>query len=356
MKEDFNNWCVLQTPMGDFRMYDSGDESVRIISYGDIFSLLNIPLVRIHSSCLASEVFGAMDCDCADQLRESMKLIASEKNGLIIHLHQEGRGQGLSRKIQAVRLMQENKLDTFDSFEHLKFKQDIREYDVVVNLLNSLNIKSVRLISNNPKKSDFLKSNGFNVFCVNTHPNIRPENSDYLYTKNEKLGHNLPINKHAYGPIKFYHSDQPWGEFSNFSKHSIFVDQKIWPTVEHYYQASKFTKMDDKERIRRASTPTLAKQYAQEMLTPLLQTEWSEIKKEVMFKGLRAKFSQHPDLAELLISTNDRVLIEHTKNDFFWGDGGDGSGDNHLGHLLTSLRKELCDKVSTKARVEMCVG
>ncbi len=356
MKEDLKNWCVLPTPMGNFRMYDSGDESIRIISYGDIFSLPNIPLVRIHSSCLASEVFGAMDCDCADQLRESMKIIASEKKGLIIHLHQEGRGQGLSRKIQAVRLMQENNIDTFDSFERLNFKQDVREYDAIVKILEVLNIKSVLLISNNPRKSDFLKSNGISVSCVNTHPNIRPENSDYLHTKNEKLGHNLPINKYTDDRIKFYHSDQPWGEFSNFSKHSIFLDQKIWPTVEHYYQASKFEKMVDREFIRRASTPILAKQFAQEMFTPLLQTEWLEIKKEVMFKGLRAKFSQHPDLTELLISTNDRVLVEHTKNDLFWGDGGDGSGNNQLGQLLMLLRKELCDQASIKARVEMCVG
>lgn len=352
MKENFDNWCVLPTPMGDFRMYDSGDEHVRIISYGDIFSLSKKPLLRIHSSCLASEVFGAIDCDCADQLRQSMKLIAAEKGGLIIHLHQEGRGQGLSRKIQAVHLMQENKLDTFDSFEHLNFKQDIREYNAVVSLLNSLNIKTVRLISNNPRKSKFLKDRGLNVTCINTHPNIRPANSDYLFTKNEKLGHNLPINEQMIGSIKFYHSDQPWGEFSNFSSHSIFIERKIWPTVEHYYQASKFIKLADKEFIRCAPTPTLAKQYAQEVITPSLQAKWPKIKKEIMLKGLRSKFEQHPDLAKRLISTGDRMLIEYTENDSYWGKGVDGTGHNHLGKLLMLLRMELRDEV--KARVETC--
>ena len=140
MNEALSHWCDLPTPMGNFRMYDSSDESVRIISYGDIKSLGESPLLRIHSSCLASEVFGATDCDCADQLREAMKLIATEQNGVIVHLHQEGRGQGLARKIKAVHSMQYENLDTFEAFENLKYDQDIRNYTSVVSLLNHLKI------------------------------------------------------------------------------------------------------------------------------------------------------------------------------------------------------------------------
>ena len=88
-ESQLDNWCILPTPMGDFRMYDTGDEALRVICLGNLRDQGRQPLLRLHSSCLASEVFGAMDCDCADQLRESMKRIAREGRGLIIHLHQE---------------------------------------------------------------------------------------------------------------------------------------------------------------------------------------------------------------------------------------------------------------------------
>lgn len=341
MNEALSHWCDLPTPMGNFRMYDSSDESVRIISYGDIKSLGESPLLRIHSSCLASEVFGATDCDCADQLREAMKLIATEQNGVIVHLHQEGRGQGLARKIKAVHSMQYENLDTFEAFENLKYDQDIRNYTSVVSLLNHLKITSVRLISNNPRKQNFLKINDIRVVSVNTHPNIRPENAEYLQTKNEKLGHCLPLKNQSFGPIHFYHSDQPWGELSNFSRHSIFLKNKIWPTVEHYYQAQKFTGSKNEELIRRTVTPMLAKQLARDISEDLIRMDWGNIKQKVMFDGLKAKFLQHPDLAELLISSEDRILVEHTVNDRYWGDAGDGSGENKLGKLLMKIRLEL---------------
>ncbi len=76
MNESLTNWCLLPTPMAEFRMYDSGDERVRVVCLGDIKALGPDPLVRVHSSCIASEVFGSIDCDCADQLRQAMKMIA----------------------------------------------------------------------------------------------------------------------------------------------------------------------------------------------------------------------------------------------------------------------------------------
>ena len=100
------NYCILPSSIGSFRMYDSGDENVRLVCMGDLHQQGENPLVRIHSSCIASEIFLAKDCDCADQLRESMKKIMIEGKGIIFHLHQEGRGQGLTRKIKAVHEMQ----------------------------------------------------------------------------------------------------------------------------------------------------------------------------------------------------------------------------------------------------------
>ena len=342
MKMLLDNWCLLPTAMGDFRIYDVGDENVRLICMGDLQDQAPDPLLRVHSSCLASEVFGAMDCDCADQLREAMKLIATEGRGMIVHLHQEGRGQGLSLKIRAIHQMQHNDLDTAESFEALGLEQDIRSYEAAVHLLQHLGINHVRLISNNPAKVNYLQQHGVGVTMVTTHPTVRPENAKYLETKKAKLGHRLSLetDSHITDAIHFYHSDQAWGELSNFSRHAVFLLGRIWPTLEHFYQAQKFAGTSYEEVIRCTATPALAKKRAAELKEHRCEN-WAAIKEQVMLKGLRAKFEQHPDLQERLLRTGDRLLAEHTKNDNYWGDGGDGTGENRLGHLLMQVRAEL---------------
>ena len=340
----FENWCLLPTPVGDFRMYDSGDEHFRVVCMGEPRELGPQPLVRIHSSCLASEVFGAGDCDCADQLRESMKLIATEGRGLIFHLHQEGRGHGLSLKIAAVGTMQRCMLDTAEAFDALGLAQDVRDYDAAVAVLRLLGIDAVRLISNNPRKFHYLETHGIVARMVNTHPAIRSENVDYLETKRVKLGHHLPLDarcRETEGPVYFYHSDQLWGELSNFSTHAVFLHGRIWPTVEHFYQAQKFVGTPLEERIRCAATPILAKTRATELTPEYRRSDWSRVKEQVMLCGLRAKFQQHPDLGERLLGSADRQLVEHTANDDYWGDAGDGTGANRLGALLMQVRAEL---------------
>ncbi|MCA9546333.1 MAG: NADAR family protein [Myxococcales bacterium] len=178
---------------------------------------------------------------------------------------------------------------------------------------------------------------------VNTHPNVRPENADYLQTKNAKLGHRLPLEADVRegGPIRFYHSDQPWGELSNFSRHAVFIADRVWPTVEHYYQAQKFAGTVHEETIRRCATPTQAKREATALQAERTRGDWAEVKEAVMLRGLRAKFLQHPDLAQRLLSSGARRLVEHTSNDAYWGDAGDGTGQNRLGHLLMQVRAEL---------------
>lgn len=337
------SWCALPTPMGEFRMYDSGDDQIRIVSFGALEDQGPEPLLRVHSSCLASEVFGAVDCDCADQLREAMKLIATEGGGLIVHLHQEGRGQGLSQKIRAIQRMQQDGLDTVEAFDALGLKQDTRTYDAAVRLLRRLGIVRVRLISNNPRKVRYLQQHGVHVTMVNTHPTVRPENAEYLKTKIAKLGHQLPLEAdgHLNGTIRFYHSDQPWGELSNFSRHAIFIGGRVWPTVEHFYQAQKFVGTPHEEAIRCCQTPTLAKVRATALSKQYRRQDWQTVKEAVMLEGLRAKFGQHPDLAERLLLSGDRLLIEQAQNDTYWGDGGDGTGKNRLGHLLMQVRAEV---------------
>jgi len=188
----FTNWCELPTKFGKFRMYDTGMDGVSLISYSDFSQLINPVLLRVHSSCSASEVFGSLDCDCADQLQQSMKLIAKNKEGIIIYLEQEGRGHGLSNKIKAVSVMQKQNLDTAEAFDSLSLDYDVRSYDLAVKILNRLNVTSVRLISNNPRKAEYLENSHIDVQeMVKTPTIIRDENRDYLYSKNSKLNHQI---------------------------------------------------------------------------------------------------------------------------------------------------------------------
>lgn len=362
------DYCELPTPHGVFRMYDSGDEMLRIVTFGDINEQGHKPMVRLHSSCLASEVFEARDCDCADQLREAMKVMAHDGAGIIFHLHQEGRGQGLSNKIQAVYKMQTQGLDTAEAFQTMGLKQDIREYGPAINILKTIGIEQVRLMSNNPRKRQALEEAGIGVEVVNTHPQVRPENAGYLQSKNDKLGHCLPLesaqdnsrsirNSH---PIRFYHSDQTWGEFSNFSQHAVYLQGKIWRTAEHFYQAQKFNDLALQERVRSSATPMLAKQTANQLAPQHLRADWHAVKEKVMEQVLFAKFDQHPELRQLLLSTQHRNIAEHTDNDSYWGDGGDGTGLNRLGVLIMQLRTQLSMQLQSqrvdKKELIACAG
>ena len=140
--------------------------------------------------------------------------------------------------------------------------------------------------------------------------------------------------------IRFYRVDAPYGCFSNFSRHPIVLDGLEWPTSEHYFQAQKFAGTPHAEAVRRAKTPRLAAELGRERHRPL-RADWEQVKDDAMRTAVRAKFSQHAELREILLGTGDRELIEHTTNDSYWGDGGDGSGGNMLGRILMEVRAEL---------------
>lgn len=141
--------------------------------------------------------------------------------------------------------------------------------------------------------------------------------------------------------IKFYRVGDDYGAFSNFSPYPIRVDGETWNTVEHYFQSAKFNDPEIKERIRLLTSPMEAALEGRKRSNPLRE-DWEEVKDEMMYRALWAKYTQHPALRELLLSTGEAHLIEHTKNDKYWADGGDGSGKNMLGILLMQVRKELC--------------
>ncbi len=116
--------------------------------------------------------------------------------------------------------------------------------------------------------------------------------------------------------IKFYMPTDEYGVFSNFSRHRIFLKDKVWRTIEHYFQAQKFAGKKQEEEIRRAFTPKQAAQIGRDRKNPL-RLDWEEVKVEIMREALVAKFTQHKDLREILIKTEDALLVEHTQKDSF---------------------------------------
>jgi N-glycosidase YbiA len=141
--------------------------------------------------------------------------------------------------------------------------------------------------------------------------------------------------------VKFYSVSDEFGEFSNFAEYPISIDGQLWPTSEHYFQAQKFQDATYRQKIRKANSPMLAAQLGRDRRQKL-RRDWESVKVGVMRTAVLAKFSQHEDLCALLLSTGDAKLVEHTENDDYWGDGGDGSGKNMLGRILMQVRESLC--------------
>jgi 3,4-dihydroxy 2-butanone 4-phosphate synthase/GTP cyclohydrolase II len=150
-------------------------------------------LVRVHSECVTGDLFGSLKCDCGDQLHTAMSMVEKEGKGVIVYMHQEGRGIGLANKIKAYHL-QENGLDTVEANIELGFKDDLRDYGIGAQILVDLGVKKMRLMTNNPKKIVGLE--GYDVEIVERVPiEIKPndKNIRYLKTKKDKMGHLLQI-------------------------------------------------------------------------------------------------------------------------------------------------------------------
>ena len=148
-------------------------------------------LVRVHSSCFTGDILGSLRCDCGEQLHQAMEMVEEEGKGVVLYMNQEGRGIGLLNKLKAYKL-QEQGMDTVEANLHLGFGMDERDYGVGAQILRSLGISKIRLISNNPKKRAGLKGYGLEIIetvPIRIKPN--PHNEKYLRAKRDKLGHEI---------------------------------------------------------------------------------------------------------------------------------------------------------------------
>ncbi len=187
----------LPTKYGDGKViaYGVRHESQEPIVYviGDP-SKVSAPLVRLHSSCFTGDLLASLRCDCGDQLHMALDMIGREGCGVLVYLPQEGRGIGLIEKIKAYKL-QDNGLDTVEANVALGYKADSRDYGVGIQLLKDLGLTKVRLLTNNPKKTDAFIYGGFDLEVVDQVPIVPPineHNADYLAAKRDKMGHQLP--------------------------------------------------------------------------------------------------------------------------------------------------------------------
>jgi GTP cyclohydrolase II len=183
----------LPTERGLFRIVvfkdrRDGVEHVAMVR-GEVKGQPGIP-VRIHSECLTSEVFGSLRCDCRAQLNRALDFMAQQECGVLLYLRQEGRGIGLGNKIRAYALQQEQGFDTVEANLELGFPDDLRRYDVAGEMLKSLEVESVDLITNNPLKIAGLVDEGVPVRRrIPSRTTVNAQNADYLKTKRDRSGH-----------------------------------------------------------------------------------------------------------------------------------------------------------------------
>ncbi|MCX7403477.1 MAG: 3,4-dihydroxy-2-butanone-4-phosphate synthase [Planctomycetia bacterium] len=187
----------LPTRWGPFRVIAYGvkfeSQQPIVLVAGDVVKARD-PLVRLHSSCFTGDLLDSLRCDCGDQLHLALNMIGSEGVGVLVYLPQEGRGIGLVEKLRAYQL-QDQGLDTVEANLALGFKADSRDYGVGIQLLKDLGLQRVRLLTNNPKKTDAFVYGGFDLEVVDQVPILPPVhefNQRYLATKREKMGHKFP--------------------------------------------------------------------------------------------------------------------------------------------------------------------
>ena len=187
----------MPTEFGDFQLRafkdTSNDQDHLVLTKGS-WDKDEPVLVRVHSSCLTGDIFGSCRCDCGPQLHKAMEVIEKEGKGAIVYMNQEGRGIGLLNKLKAYKLQEEG-LDTYEANEKLGFKADERDYGIGAQIIRSIGISKMRLMSNNPKKRTGLIGYGLEIVeNVGLEIASNVHNQHYLETKRDKMGHNLKLD------------------------------------------------------------------------------------------------------------------------------------------------------------------
>jgi len=187
----------MPTEFGDFQLRafkDTSNDQDHLVLTKGTWTKDEPVLVRVHSSCLTGDIFGSCRCDCGPQLHKAMEVIEKEGKGAIVYMNQEGRGIGLLNKLKAYKLQEEG-LDTYEANEKLGFKADERDYGIGAQIIRSVGISKMRLMSNNPKKRTGLIGYGLEIVenvALEVESNVH--NQHYLETKRDKMGHNLKLD------------------------------------------------------------------------------------------------------------------------------------------------------------------
>jgi len=186
--------CNIKTIYGAFEFYcfnwgSHEDENVLCLC---VKPSDRIPLVRIQSACFTAEIFRSTDCDCHEQLEQS--LIRIQKNGgYLIYLLRDGRGAGIFQKVKGLKLFETDGLDTADAYDHLGIDKDPRKYERVAEILKYFNLSKIKLLTNNPRKIGGLETHGIEVERVPLLIEPTKDSYPYLKTKRDKMGHMLEL-------------------------------------------------------------------------------------------------------------------------------------------------------------------
>lgn len=291
---------------------------------------INGSLVRIHSECHFGDVFRAKNCDCRAQLDFAESEIIKAGRGIIIYMDgHEGRGAGIVNKVKALHVQQSTGLSTAKAYETLELPMDKRRYGAAVEIIKYFGLTAITLLTNNPAKIKPFEKAGIKVERRSCWVGENQHNRSYLNSKTEEMGH-------IEDPVYFGDPKHP---LANFHAARIEIGDRVYDSIEHYYQAQKFIEHADiYEIVATAPTAQEAKDRSREHQS-LVRSDWGAVKEEVMYRASVAKFTQHEDLRVILLATGSRPLIEDSPDDPYWGITPDGKGLNRMGVMLASARE-----------------